>query len=335
MRQIIHLSLLCSALLGAGSALAAASGVATATVVQALAQGASVGSGVQAPVTFLCTPGAERTNQPVNYAVTRIIGQQINSGQQNVLHWGRQILGQLLNYDAYTTEPDEKAILAASLPSCGAGGNACDFTQAGQAANLNATSLLGQLGLNGNPQRTAALTWIQKITNPNVSYPQDASVYNDPKNKSKGLSPDGISYFAVIFKQLPTLSLAQNSFASIFAERDRLPGLAGSTGVGSGGAASILEMMDYEAARRYMAPCWYDAMVGGTDQAVMREIAFMLAFQNYMSVKSYEQNQRIEALMAAQLSTSTGLMSSANMANSPANQKKIQKKANSYSASPP
>ena len=69
-----------------------------------------------------------------------------------------------------------------------------------------------------------------------------------------------------------------------------------------------MEVMAYEVERRYMSADWYEAMNQMSAEGVLKEIANMLAFQSYLSFKMYEQGQRTEAMIAAQMGVMSGLM---------------------------
>lgn len=272
-------------------------------------------------------------NIPPNYDKTQKIGNQLKSGEVNADTWGAQLVGQVANYNSYTEQQDETDRVSKAVKYCkDANGKqtfGCDFTQKNSGQNLLASGLLGSPAFQDDTQRLGAIEFVKNMTNnAPLAYPGDGKVFKDPKNKDKGLTDDGISYFASLFKQLPALSMAQNSLLALFTDRDRLPGLGGDLPVGDKGAASVLEMLNYEASRRYMDPAWFDAMNSATDQAVMREMAFMMAFQNYMAVKQYEQSQRMEALMVAQVSAINNMSNTAASASLPSNQKAQEKKMN-------
>jgi len=160
-----------------------------------------------------------------------------------------------------------------------------------------------------NNDRKAALEIDKMLTNNSqLAYPDnDDELYVDGK-KDKGLTDEGIAHFAAVYKQMPMLSATQNSLLALFADRDRVKGLGEGISAGKGGWASILEVIKYEVERRYMSEKWHKTInEEASELAILREIANMMAFQMYLDYKTYEQNSRIESLMAAQVSGINGL----------------------------
>jgi len=283
---------------------------------------------------------ASSTNQPPNYAATKVVGQQVNSGYNNSEAWSVPAVGAMTNTDAYTQAIDPATFVSNINQSCkDSKGNktlACDFSQGLSGAQLLASSLLGFSGFPDAATRAAAVAFVQNLTNISpLAYPGDDKVFKDSSKTS--LTPDvGVSYYAQLFKSLPSLSVGQLSMLKLFADRDTVPGLAGTLPVpgAQGGAASLMQMLDYEGNRRYTDPTWFDAMTTATDQAVMREIAYMLAFQNYMAVKEYKQSQRMEALTVALISAINNMNNQSSQAGSSTTQNNINSKASSQAGPP-
>ncbi|HLF66030.1 MAG TPA: hypothetical protein VI522_00280, partial [Gammaproteobacteria bacterium] len=78
---------------------------------------------------------------------------------------------------------------------------------------------------------------------------------------------------------------------------------------GKDGNASLMEVLAYEVERRYMSASWYNEMNQMSEAGLLREIANQMAFQSYIAYKTYERDQRMEAMMAAQISTMSGFSS--------------------------
>jgi hypothetical protein len=277
-------------------------------------QQAGVGSGPGGVSAAQGTVTPASGNSPPNFDKSTQDGALIKSGENNMLGWRYQLTGELANYNVYTQQQTDNDKVISILKNCkGSNGNksyACDFSQLASGGEVNVSSLLGFAGYPNDQLHNAAFSYIMKSSNfsPAV-YPGDKVVFKDPNTKNQ-LTSEGITYYAQVLKQLANLTVPQFVLLGIFNDRERQPGLGQNTPAGDGkGSASILEMMQYEANRRYTNPAWFQAMNGATDQAVQREIAYELAFQNYMMVKQYEQNQKLEVLMA-------GLINAINTMNS-------------------
>lgn len=253
---------------------------------------------------------------PPDFDKTQAIGGKIQAAAPNLNGWEEELLRDATNYNAYTEAMDNAKIVVKYTKNCknekGDKTFACNFKIKGTGDDLLASTLLGPNAYTSDEQRQNALDFVRNLTNITpIAYPGDSTVYKDPDKKDKGLTDEGIAYFAKMFKQLPLLSVTQNSLLALFADRERLPGMA--TGlpntVGKDGAASLLEVLEYEATRRYSNPDWFKMMDASSDSATLHEMAYMMAFQNYLLVKSYEQNARMEALMAAQVSALNNMAS--------------------------
>lgn len=271
---------------------------------------------------------------PPDFKNTQAIGGKIQAGEKNLGGWEEELLREATNYNAYTEKLDNNKFVVKYLNSCkdasGKKTYQCDFKVQGSGDELLASSLLGPNAYEDQNQRQAALDFVKNMTNMvPLDYPGDSTVFKNPKKKEDGLTSDGIDYFVKMFKQIPLLSVTQNSLLALFADRERLPGFSAGlpNSVGKDGAASLLEMLGYEATRRYTNPDWFNAMDNASDSATLHEIAYMTAFQNYLMVKSYEQNARIEALLVAQV---TALNNFSAMMNQGVDTKAAQKSIKKY-----
>jgi hypothetical protein len=274
------------------------------------------------------------SNQPPGYAATSAIGTQIQAGESGIILWQKSAVGELADYDTYTATVDDDTFVNTVIQNCmnaGAKTKQCIFSGGLTGLDLLISSLLSQQAFNDpDPSkptnRNLAVSYIKNMTFGAPTYPGDNKVFKD--NSHTKLTDDGYAYFAQIFKQLPMVSVAQNAMLALVGDRTRLAGLSANLPVGVNNAASILEMLNYEVFRRYANPSWYSSLSDptiSTDRAVMSEIAYLLAFQNYMLVKTYEQNAQTQALLVAQVSTMNAMTAQMASASSSTNQKNIQK----------
>jgi len=281
---------------------------------------------------------APPSNQPPGYAATSTIGTQIQGGENGIIPWQKSAVGELADYDTYTQKIDDDTFVNTVIQNCmnsGAKTKQCIFAGGKTGLDLLISSLLSQQAFNDpDPSkptnRNLAVTYVKNMTFGAPTYPGDNKVFKD--NSHSKLTEDGYSYFAQIFRQLPMVSVAQNAMLALVGDRTRLAGLSANLPVGANNAASILEMLNYEVFRRYANPSWYSNLSDPTissDRAVMSEIAYLLAFQNYMMVKTYEQNAQTQALLVAQLSAMNSMTAQMAAAGSSTNQKNIQKQLNS------
>ncbi|MFI4957377.1 MAG: hypothetical protein ACHQAX_09255 [Gammaproteobacteria bacterium] len=249
--------------------------------------------------------------------VTKTVGTRMVPAETSLASWQESMLRQLAMYNVYTPEESIDGYLQKRLAFCGRNDknkqiNRCDYTQARMGDDVLAFSLLDKVAFQDEGARTAALEYIRNMTNPTpANYPKDPAKLFVKGDEKQGLTDEGKKYFQLVYQQMPALTLAQNSLLAIFADRDRVPDFGKGLPVGdtSTGAASMLEMMNYEVGRRYSNPDWYDAMNKASNASVAREVANMMAVEMYLNVKKYEQMSRIEALLAAQISLLAGLNS--------------------------
>jgi hypothetical protein len=275
--------------------------------------------------------------RPPGYTASTTIGPQIMAAENGIIPWQKSALGELADYNSYTKKREDDAFVNSVIEECMNSGNKtkqCIFGGGKTGMDLLISSLLGSYAFDDTDSskpthRNLAVKYIKNMTFFMPDYPGDATVFKDKDKKDK-LTSDGYSYFAQIFRQLPMISVAQNAMLAMVAERTRLAGLSAGLPVGVNNSASIMEMLRYEAMRRYADPKWFSNLSDpnvSTDRAIMAEIAYLLAFQNYMMVKTYEQNAQTQALLVAQLSGMNGMMAQVSASSSPAKQKEIQKQA--------
>lgn len=192
--------------------------------------------------------------------------------------------------------------------------------------DLLASTLLDGYAYEDDAQAALAYEYIRNITNmdPHPALTSDPEkkvsdmemtadeLFIDPNNLSKGFKDpeEATKYLMSFYKQLPGLTLGQYALLSIHTEKQRFPGLAQNLPIGNpeDKSASLMEVMAYEVERRYMSEDWYNTMNQLSSEALLREIAFILASQSYMQFKNYERGQRVEAMVASQMSTLSSLL---------------------------
>ncbi len=171
--------------------------------------------------------------------------------------------------------------------------------------DLLATTLLSGHAFKDDKQANDAYQYIRHLTN---FTPIAALKHDEIYNKDGTFKNKGKNYLMQLYKQLPSMTMAQNSLLTIHAEKQRFAELAQGLQVGENNSASLMEVMAYEVERRYMDKTWYDQMNQTSEAGLLKEIANMMAFQNYLDFKRYEQGQRTEAMIAAQMGVLSGIM---------------------------
>jgi len=164
-------------------------------------------------------------------------------------------------------------------------------------------------GTDNKNRRAAVLAYVNRIVNP-VPLP--------PVPKSQEKTNKGILYKKARLDYLAPLQLAQNSFATAMALNDGQSGLLDAMKKdleaeddytdkllkdSNGQAlktASKNTLMFFETRRR-MSGYWQKELGKKVDAAVIREVANILAMQNYMSYENYKSRQRSELILSALL----------------------------------
>lgn len=174
----------------------------------------------------------------------------------------------------------------------------------GEIDDLLASTLLSGHAYESDAKAANAFDFIKNTTNfyPIAMLP-DSEMYSE----NGKLTEKGNRHLMAIYKQLPSMSMAQNSLLAIHAQKQRFPGLGDGLSVGKDGSASLMEVMAYEVERR-MSPDWYNAMNQMSAEGLLKEIAYILAFQSFLNFKGYEQGLRIEAMTAAQMGGFSGML---------------------------
>lgn len=241
---------------------------------------------------------------PPFYDITVAVSSRMNAGQEAKQDWQEKQLRKMADYNVSTKKRSLQELLVDRVNYCldsqGKPAKYCDYANKASGNDVLASSLLDTLAFENDGQRLAALQYIKNITNYSPTpYPGDDVVYKDKKDKNKGLTQEGIDYFAKAYKNQALLTMAQNALLGIFADRTRFENFSKDLPVGKNGNASVMEMLYYEVSRRYMNQSWHEQMSKSSDSAMLREVANMLALQNYIQLKQYEQTAQIEAMLAA------------------------------------
>jgi len=135
-------------------------------------------------------------------------------------------------------------------------------------------------------QLMAAISFAARTTNPDPTPPLPKSV-----KESKLAAPAQ----NILYAESAKLSLAQHSLNQIIS--DRIP----SKHLGKvldKQSASPKEVRDHEAAKRYGNQQWETETLENPPAAAVRDIALMMAYRIKQEERQYEQNQRIESLLA-------------------------------------
>lgn len=189
----------------------------------------------------------------------------------------------------------------------------------GGAADLLVDTLLSNDTLTEN-QQISVWAFIDNLTNPNpLPLPSSAFTSTEFSTsaqptlagsplaslhdsvKVRPLSGEGVRTLAARYKQMAFLSTAQNALNKLASERHVIKGLGKEIGMTTADA-SIFAAMKFEANRRYADEQWHNEMYQAPEEALLREMANMQAFQLALDFKRYEQEQTLITLLAAQVS---------------------------------
>lgn len=239
---------------------------------------------------------------------TVTIGTRIFEAEKAVSSFQNDLVVDTTNYNMNTETVSDDSFL---LEKRTMGAEAMTDASLGNLDDLLASTLLSGNAFKDDVQAADAYRYVQRITNEDPLPPPE-EIFIDPNAKPDDLTPteEGKKFLISVYDQLPTMSMAQLSLLEIIAEKQRFAGFAKDLPIGDpeDGSASLMEVMAYEVERRYMSEDWYDAMNQMSTEALLREIAYMLAAQSYMDMKNFKRGQRIEAMLASQMGIFSGLM---------------------------
>lgn len=152
-------------------------------------------------------------------------------------------------------------------------------------------------------------------------------------NGATVLKDDGYNLYMTYLESQSKLSLAQHAMMKILAERMSVDNIkipvtkwdqAGNKTT-SYEVTSHQGLLEFEANKRYQDPAWYDRVQQMPTPALLKEIAYMLAMQNSLDYKRYEQQQVQTALLASMVSDLSAL---SKVAKSIPSQEEQQQQAN-------
>jgi hypothetical protein len=252
------------------------------------------------------TQNVMRLMLPPYFDTTMTLGERVFAAEETIIPWQKTLVQDTANYNMNTPETasDETAFLT---PLMEEGPDAMLDPYLGGLDQLLASTLLNGYAFENDAQAEKAYQYIKLATNfTPIKAKTKSELFNDD-----GTFKDGTGdYFMSLYKQLVTMSMAQNSMLAIHAQKQRFVGLGENLPIGdqTNKSASLMEVMAYEVERRYMSPAWYAAMNQMSTEGLLREISNMLAFQTYLGFKQYEQTQRTEAMIATQMGVVSGML---------------------------
>lgn len=160
-----------------------------------------------------------------------------------------------------------------------------------QNADVRAGLLLGSSSLTQD-QADAAKALVTNIVDPIPTQDIPTAWENTPQGKA---------FVAGQYIEQARASVAANSLDHAVAERVRVPGL-GTSAMLNRADVSELEMMEAQARGRFESPAWYTMIAGmGTDN-LLRELNKQSAFGLWMDYHQFKQLERIETILATDLS---------------------------------
>jgi hypothetical protein len=243
---------------------------------------------------------------------TVTMGTRIFEAEKAVTTFQKDLNNDTANYNLNTPLVSDDTFLLGkveSMEKANQDAEALTNASSGILDDLLATTLLSGYAFTDDAQAADAYRYVQRITNKDPLPPPENIFQED------GITPteEGRKFLISAYDQLPTMSLAQLSLLEIVGEKQRFAGFAKGLPIGNpeDGSASLMEVMAYEVERRYMSEDWYDAMNQMSTEALLREIAYMIAAESYLQFKNYERGQRIEAMLASQMGIFSALMNTA------------------------
>lgn len=160
-----------------------------------------------------------------------------------------------------------------------------------QNADVRADVLLGTSSLT-QEQAEAAKALVTNIVNP-------IPTQNIPANWER--TAQGRAFLAGQYIEQARASVAANSLNQAVAARTRIPGL-GSAAMLNRADVSELEMMEAQVRGRFESPAWYQMIAGMSMENLLRELNKQSAFGLWMDYREFNQLERIETLLATDLS---------------------------------
>lgn len=154
-------------------------------------------------------------------------------------------------------------------------------------ATLNTTSYTPE-------QIVAARAFVSNVVNP-------VPTQNIPKDWEK--SDQGKMFIAGQYIEQARTSVAANSMNAAVAARTPIRGL-GSAAMMNKADVSELELMESQVRGRFESPAWYQMIAGFSLENLFRELVKTRALSSSIDLKSYQQMERVETVLATQLAIS-------------------------------
>lgn len=143
-----------------------------------------------------------------------------------------------------------------------------------------------------SPQQIeAARAFVANVANP-------MPTQNIPKDWEK--TAQGKMFVAGQLIEQGRASVAANSLNTAIAARTPIQGL-GSSAMLNKADVSELELMESQVRGRFESPAWYKMIAGFSLENLLREANKMQALKLWMDLKSYQQMERVETVLATQL----------------------------------
>jgi hypothetical protein len=167
-----------------------------------------------------------------------------------------------------------------------------------QNADLNAGSLLTPA--NGSTysekEGMAAKDFVTMVTNP---------VPKEMLQVSLEKGPGGAAYVFESMAAAARMSVANYSLLKIWAENSPDDSLSAAGGATPGDAISMVGVMKSFVYDRFAKPDWNKSLSTMDTNGLLKEVAMLMAGQNWMDYRAYLQAERMEAVAATQLAIIT------------------------------
>lgn len=157
---------------------------------------------------------------------------------------------------------------------------------------VNATTLLNRKTYTQDEEKAAQI-FIRNVVDP-TPVPALPANFKD--------TPGGREMQANLTVRNNMLSIASNSLTRIFADRKSVAASGTNAGLNKADL-SAKELADAEVDKRFALPAWKEGILAATSAVtVLKELTIALGFSVQQEQKAYEQMERIEALLAADMS---------------------------------
>lgn len=161
-----------------------------------------------------------------------------------------------------------------------------------QNADVRADNILGRSALNQD-QLDAAIKFCRNVVAP-------VPVQNIPVAWEK--TAQGQAFVSGLLVQQARVSAAQNACVSAIAERMVIPGLGASAQLNVADV-SPRQLMEATVNGRFASQSWYTMLAQeGSVENLLRELNKQQAFELWMAMRQFQQMERVESLLASDLS---------------------------------